>query len=89
MGELIEVQKYNKTSLKLIFKSGEIRIFNINSIFTSDLLSESMIKRWKIMFENGRFFDVEIVFGDLVWPGWCELFAEDFDKFTYRLNGGI
>lgn len=85
MKELIKVEKSDEQSLRLFFDSGERRIFNIKSILNS-VLSQALIKRWELMFNSGNFFNVEIDSGDLVWPGWCELFSEDIDKFTYKEN---
>ena len=84
MGNLIKISKNNATSLKLYFDNGELKILDINNILNSDL-PEAQKKRWDIMYKNGKFFNCEVELGDLVWPGWCELFSEDFNKFTQEV----
>ena len=79
--KLVKVEKYDEMTLKLTFKYGEKKLFNLNSVLEDEELSENYRNRFKLMFENERFFDAEVYCGDLVWRGWCEIFSEDLNKY--------
>ena len=38
------------------------------------------------MYNDGKFTNPEIDKGDLVWPGWVEIFDEDIEKETIKIN---
>lgn len=86
---IIKAENYNKTSILLTFKSGEQRVLDINWLFITwndPHLSCAMKQRWKKMYDNGDFFNYEIQLGDLVWPGWVEVFAEDIKEHTIEFD---
>jgi hypothetical protein len=38
------------------------------------------------MYDAGAFLTAENCGGDFVWPGWCEIFAEDLKKYLVDLS---
>ena len=79
---LAAVEKYDEETLKLTFKYGRKKLFNINSILNDESLHENYRKRFKLMYDAGAFFTAESYNGDLVWEGWCEIFREDLNKYS-------
>ena len=84
--QLISVEKYDEQTLKLTFKYGRKKLFNINSILNNESLHENYRKRFKLMYDAGAFFTAKSYNGDLVWPGWCEVFREDLEKYLADLS---
>jgi hypothetical protein len=86
---LVKAEYYSKKSILLTFESGEKRVLDINRLFNighNPHLSDKTKQRWKNMYDNGDFFNYEIVGGDLVWQGWVEIFASDIKNQTVELD---
>ena len=84
--QLVSVEKYDEETLKLTFKYGSEKLFKIESILNDESLHGNYRKRFKLMYDAGAFFTVENCGGDLVWPGWCEVFREDLEKYLEDLS---
>ncbi len=84
--QFVSVEKYDEETLKLTFKYGSEKLFKIESILNDEFLHENYRKRFKLMYDAGAFSTAETCCGDLVWPGRCEIFAEDLKKYLMDLS---
>lgn len=83
---LLRYNVYNDKILILYFNNGNIRLLDFDKISKSKNLSENKRKRWIFMYNDGKFTNPEIDKGDLVWPGLVEIFDEDIEKETIKIN---
>lgn len=79
--KLIKVAPQDEFTLKLFFNNNDIKFFNINNMLRSKLINDNNKYRWKQMFNAGDFYNYEVSDGDLIWPGWVEIFSEDLEHF--------
>ena len=84
--QLVSVEKYDEETLKLTFKYGSEKLFKIESILNDESLHENYRNRFNLMYDAGAFFTAKSYNGDLVWPGWCEVFREDLEKYLVDLS---
>lgn len=79
----IKIININSKTYEIIFKCNDNtkRKFNINSILNSNNISEGMKETWKCMLNSGDFNKAYLLDGDLIWPGRCEIIANDLNEY--------
>lgn len=79
----------NDHQILIYFSDGRKRLFDISYIMNDLEMSEAMKFRWRKMVENGNFANVELLYGDLVWPGWVEILSGEILKFTVPFESEV
>lgn len=85
--QAIDLKPLNDHQILIGFSNGEKRLFDLEYVMNCQEISETMKARWKIMVEKGNFSNVEILYGDVVWPGWVEILSSELLKFTTPFDG--
>lgn len=80
--QAVDLKPLNDHQILIDFSNGEKRLFDLKYVMNCQEVSETMKARWKIMVEKGNFSHVEILYGDVVWPGWVEILSSELLKFT-------
>lgn len=84
----------NKYSVEILKKRPDEIILLVNNqikrITLKTLIdgskTENEANRYKSMYDNNAFQNVELSIGDIVWPGWCEIFNEDLLNYAEDID---